>query len=93
MVYSLAYRQPAYVTPEMYALQRAEREAGDSRDGSLRLGKSGRNSGIPAALAFDKIITGGTCPVSMHFLDCHVRHGSRHAWGSAHILFFWSKHV
>lgn len=66
MVYSLAYRRPAYVEPEIYA----SRQSGSEKEGkeeSVRSGRSGKNSGIPAALAFDKIIDGGTCAVSTRF--------------------------
>lgn len=35
-----------------------------NREGSsLRSGQSGASAGVPEALAFDKIISGGTCPV------------------------------
>ncbi len=56
MVYSLAYRRPA---------KRASIDSDNSDDnsGSLRSGNSNRSAGIPEALAFDKIINGGTCPV------------------------------
>ena len=59
MVYSLTYRRPAYV---------------DSSRSSIETEKSGKvesisssgscSYGIPDALSFDKIISGGTCPVS-----------------------------
>lgn len=65
MVYSLAYRRPAYVVPEIYASRLSESEKGSKE--SLRSGKSGKNSGIPAALAFEKIVDGGTCAVSTRF--------------------------
>lgn len=66
MVYSLAYRRPAYVVPEIYASRQSESEKGEKEE-SLRSGKSGKNSGIPAALAFEKIVHGGTCAVSTRF--------------------------
>ena len=31
-------------------------------------GSGGMSFGIPDALSFDRIITGGTCPVSVHYL-------------------------
>lgn len=69
MVYSLAYRRPAYVAPEIYASRQSEGEKGEKgvKEDSLRSVKSGKNSGIPAALAFDKIVGGGTCAVSTRF--------------------------
>lgn len=58
MVYSLSYRRPAHV---------------DSSRASIETEKSGKQEsissgascpyGIPDALSFDKIISGGTCPV------------------------------
>lgn len=66
MVYSLAYRRPAYVAPEIYASRQTENEKGGKEE-SVRSGRSGKNSGIPAALAFDKIVEGGTCAVSTRF--------------------------
>lgn len=75
MVYSLAYRRPAYVAPEVYAAKLAEKEA-TGRAESIKSKKSGQNSGIPAGLAFDKIINGGTCPVSIPSLALH-HHGSK----------------
>ncbi|KFY55946.1 hypothetical protein V496_06853 [Pseudogymnoascus sp. VKM F-4515 (FW-2607)] len=60
MVYSLAYRRPEYVVPEIYASRQSESEKGGKEE-SVRSGRSGKNSGIPAALAFDKIVDGGTC--------------------------------
>lgn len=69
MVYSLAYRRPAYVAPEIYASRLAEKQAESekSTEGSVRSGRSGKDAGIPAALAFDKIVEGGTCAVSTRF--------------------------
>lgn len=66
MVYSLAYRRPAYVAPGIYASRQTENEKGGKEE-SVRSGRSGKNSGIPAALAFDKIVDGGTCAVSTRF--------------------------
>ena len=67
MVYSLAYRRPAYVVPEIYASRLSESEKGGKEESSLRSGRSGKNSGIPAALALEKIVDGGTCAVSTRF--------------------------
>ncbi|KFY28278.1 hypothetical protein V493_03016 [Pseudogymnoascus sp. VKM F-4281 (FW-2241)] len=73
MVYSLAYRRPAYVEPEIYSSRQSESEKG-GKDESVRSGRSGKNSGIPAALAFDKIVEGGTCaPCTLRdFMDYMV---------------------
>lgn len=35
------------------------------RELSIRSGQSGCSAGIPDSLAFDKIMSGGTCPVSL----------------------------
>ena len=59
MVYSLSYRRPLKVTRESL-----DSDSTDDANGSLRSGNSNRSAGIPEALAFDKIINGGTCPVS-----------------------------
>lgn len=66
MVYSLAYRRPEYVVPEIYASRQSESEK-SGKEESVRSGRSGKNSGIPAALTFDKIVDGGTCAVSICF--------------------------
>ncbi|KFX94763.1 hypothetical protein V490_04202 [Pseudogymnoascus sp. VKM F-3557] len=82
MVYSLAYRRPAYVAPEIYASRQSEGEKGEKgvKEDSVRSGKSGMNSGIPAALAFDKIVGGGTCaPCTLRdFMDymLHVEYSA-----------------
>ncbi|MCJ1481097.1 hypothetical protein MMC06_001253 [Schaereria dolodes] len=57
MVYQLAYRRPAYVTSTIsYA------ESEKSIDESVSSGSPDLPSGIPDALSFDRIISGGTCP-------------------------------
>lgn len=33
-------------------------------DGSVKSGRSGGSNGIPDSLTFDRIMNGGTCPVS-----------------------------
>ncbi|ELR10569.1 hypothetical protein VC83_00221 [Pseudogymnoascus destructans] len=79
MVYSLAYRRPAYVEPEIYASRQSGSEK-DAKEESVRSGRSGKNSGIPAALAFDKIVDGGTCaPCTLRdFMDymLYVEHSA-----------------
>jgi hypothetical protein len=64
MVLSLAYRRPAYVDSDQVRSSSSTISL-DKTDASLRSGRSGASSGIPDALAFDKIINGGTCPVSL----------------------------
>jgi hypothetical protein len=60
----LTYTRPKHVDQESF------RNSGDSfsdtekSDGSVKSGRSGYSAGIPDSLAFDKIISGGTCPVS-----------------------------
>lgn len=68
---SLTYQRPAYVSKERF---RQSSDDSDSlpenrkRGSSLESGQSGVSSspstGIPDALAFDRIMSGGTCPVS-----------------------------
>ncbi|POS75587.1 hypothetical protein DHEL01_v206026 [Diaporthe helianthi] len=50
----LGYRRPARVD--------SPRQPVASSDDSVQSGSSGSSAGIPVALTFDKIITGGTCP-------------------------------
>lgn len=65
MVYSLAYRRPSRVTICSQDSSLYENEKSgitSSRPVSVDSGKD--NVGVPAALSFDRIIAGGTCPVS-----------------------------
>lgn len=59
----LRYRRPNQVDPETYRQARKSLELGE---GSVKSGVSGASHGIPEALSFDRIINGGTCPVSWH---------------------------
>ncbi|KIW22811.1 uncharacterized protein PV07_11072 [Cladophialophora immunda] len=66
MVLSLSYRRPAYVT--------SSRDSVDSEsDGRVESINSGSSCpyGIPDALSFDRIISGGTCPpvTTREFMD------------------------
>jgi len=64
MVYSLTYRRPAYTSNSGRSSIAPSEEYGSSRD-SLKSGYSGSvSAGIPDALSFDRIVNGGTCPVS-----------------------------
>lgn len=59
MVLSLGYRRPVYVT--------SSRQSLDSEKGGKAESVTSSSSspyGIPEALSFDRIISGGTCPVS-----------------------------
>lgn len=63
----LTYRRPGYVDKEQFAQAQAvthDADLGERRDVSLSSERSGAPAGIPDALTFDKIINGGTCPVS-----------------------------
>lgn len=60
----LNYRRPAYVDNEDFR-RIISGEFDEKTAASLKSGRSGAASGIPDALAFDKIINGGTCPVSL----------------------------
>lgn len=63
----LTYTRPKHV--EQHELQRTESlpSSSEKTDGSVKSGKSGYSSGIPESLGFDRIINGGTCPVSLPF--------------------------
>ena len=62
MVYSLTYRRPSHVPSSRDSLSGDEKQ--NSINESLTSGSSCMSSGIPDALSFDRIIAGGTCPVS-----------------------------
>ena len=58
MVYSMTYRRPGYVDSSSSSVNS---EKGGKTD-SISSGSS-CPYGIPDALSFDRIISGGTCPV------------------------------
>lgn len=62
MVFQLTYRRPAYVDCPISASWSTEEKI-RSIDGSVKSGSTGMSNGIPDALSFDRIISGGTCPV------------------------------
>jgi hypothetical protein len=62
----LTYRRPRYVSRESFRDSDSATLENDKSDTSLKSGTSGRLTGIPEHLAFDKIIKDGTCPVSDH---------------------------
>ncbi|KAK3169051.1 hypothetical protein OEA41_005499 [Lepraria neglecta] len=61
MVYSLSYRRPPHVDSARASINRSEKTKSID-EGSITSRSSGVISGIPDALSFDRIITGGTCP-------------------------------
>ncbi|KAF1963015.1 hypothetical protein CC80DRAFT_530889 [Byssothecium circinans] len=64
MVYTLAYRRPSPVSPPSTStrgsIDGAQKQK--SIDESISSNGSGMSHGIPDALSFDRIISGGTCP-------------------------------
>jgi hypothetical protein len=62
MVLSLSYRRPVHVSSSRTSLD------SEKPTESISSGSSG-TYGIPDALSFDKIISGGTCPVSLDDTD------------------------
>jgi hypothetical protein len=64
MVYSLAYRRPERVSRPSSRDSINGNEKQRSIDESIKSSSSGMSHGIPDALSFDRIISGGTCPVS-----------------------------
>ncbi|CAG9940745.1 unnamed protein product [Clonostachys rosea f. rosea IK726] len=61
----LTYTRPKHVSSSSLASSSRPSTASDDTspsDGSVKSGTSGRSSGIPESLSFDKIIKGGTCP-------------------------------
>ena len=62
MVYSLTYRRPPHVDSSRASINGDEKAR--SIGGSMHSQTSGMSFGIPDALSFDRIINGGTCPVS-----------------------------
>lgn len=64
MVFHLTYRRPAYVDCPISASWSTEEKV-RSIEGSLKSGSTGMSNGIPDALSFDRIISGGTCPVRL----------------------------
>ncbi|OTB02881.1 hypothetical protein M426DRAFT_264132 [Hypoxylon sp. CI-4A] len=59
---SLKYRRPQYVSEEKFRQSSTSLPEHEKSDASLKSGRSGNSSGIPDALAFDRIMNGGTCP-------------------------------
>ena len=80
MVFSLTYRRPALVTSSRSSVASLESSVGGSSNHSLYSA-----SGIPPALSFDRIIDGGTCPVSFIPSQIKADHRSSHLPVSARI--------
>lgn len=77
----LTYRRPEFIPKpdEVRPSSRATTNSTDSGSSSgidekagtsVKSGQSGMSRGIPSALSFDKIIEGGTCPVSALRSSC-----------------------
>jgi hypothetical protein len=69
----LTYTRPKHVDQQSFrsSVASSGRDSlsdGEKTDGSVKSGSSGYSSSIPDSLTFDKIINGGTCPVSLHTL-------------------------
>jgi hypothetical protein len=72
MVYPLTYRRPERVSRASSAASISGETKQRSIHDSIHSGSSGMSHGIPEALSFDRIISGGVCPVRepLH-LSCH----------------------
>ena len=64
MVYSLTYRRPPHVDSTRSSVIDDEKRQSIGDSTVTSEGSSSVSFGIPDALSFDRIITGGTCPVS-----------------------------
>lgn len=62
---SLNYRRPQLVGKNEFRQSMSSDPFSEKEDASLRSGQSGASVGVPDALTFDKIISGGACPVSL----------------------------
>ena len=80
MVYSLAYRRPPHVDSAQASI------IGDEKTKSVgeeSIDSQGSASGIPDALSFDRIIAGGTCPVSTSYLVQSMHMGGWNPYSSS----------
>ena len=64
MVYSLTYRRPPHVDSAQASVYGDEKT---KSVGETSIDSQGSAFGIPDALSFDRIIAGGTCPVSISY--------------------------
>ena len=76
MVYSLTYRRPPHVDSAGSSVLRDEKTKSIGEASVDSGGSGGISFGIPDALSFDRIITGGTCPVSRLHAFFHRYHSS-----------------
>lgn len=60
----LTYRRPQLVDKEKFRKSVSSDNSSENGHASFDSEESGASAGVPEALTFDKIITGGTCPVS-----------------------------
>lgn len=65
----LTYTRPKHVDQETYQSSRDSLSDAEKSDTSLKSGRSGNSAGIPDSLSFDKIVSGGTCPVCIRSLS------------------------
>lgn len=63
MVYSLTYRRPPHVDSARASVLGDEKTKSIGEASIDSQSSGGMSFGIPDALSFDRIITGGTCPV------------------------------
>ena len=64
MVYSLTYRRPPHVDSSSASFSGVEKTRSIGGSSLNSQSSSSVSFGIPDALSFDRIIAGGTCPVS-----------------------------
>ena len=79
MVYSLAYRRPPHVDSARASVLGDEKTKSigeTSMDTQVSASSGGMSFGIPDALSFDRIITGGTCPVSQLPVNLNTNHSA-----------------
>ena len=79
MVYSLTYRRPPHVNSAQASVLGDEKTKSigeTSMDTQVSASSGGITFGIPDALSFDRIITGGTCPVSQLAVNLHPYHSA-----------------
>jgi hypothetical protein len=68
MVYPLSYRRPERASrPDTASTTSIETKRRSIQE-SVKSGNSGMSNGIPDALSFDTIISGGACPVSHSYI-------------------------
>ena len=86
MVYSLTYRRPPHVDSSRSSLNGSEKTR--SLGGSTIDSDGAVSFGIPDALSFDRIISGGTCPVSINYFSAPSRRSWLDGYSEARLLAF-----